>query len=140
MFLLLGGMPVTQNRTGGTEMKTVLLAALLLTLAQQSTSISQSARQESSGFTNGFINGRTWNDLSNAAKITYIYGIVDGANLFQVRMDEQPGLKPFDAAIWKAKETLLTKAATGEVQEQMDAFYADSANARIPMTTDMNTA
>jgi hypothetical protein len=104
------------------------LLVFLLTLTLQS-----ATQQEPSLMTQGFINGRAWMNFDEAAKIAYLFGFMDGANALQVQLDDQPELKSLDGVIWKAKEPLLTKAATGEVAQQIDTLYRDSANLRIPV-------
>ena len=77
-------------------------------------------------------NGRTWRGLDKRAKIMLLVGIADGAalmrrDLFVLQHDGNPDLqRVFD-------NLTVTGFEFGDIAAQVDTFYSDSANIRIPV-------
>jgi hypothetical protein len=111
-------------------MRSILVVTLLLA-ALPIESVALQATSDS--FTGGMPNGRMWQSLTSIAKLAYLAGLNDGVNSFRAKLDRETKLEPFRNAIESAENTLYTKATYAEIIDQMDLFYKDSANARIPL-------
>jgi len=72
-------------------------------------------------------NGRVWHELDKQSKIYYLNGIQDGVTLF-AKQDNS------DAAASRAFDSFFIPGFHfSDVAKQVDLFYSDSANVRIPI-------
>ncbi len=81
--------------------------------------------------THGYMteNGRAWNQLDTQSKIMYLVGVEDGIKL--LALETPPETKP------KVRSTVDSLMISGfrflDLVKQIDEFYKDSANIRIPV-------
>jgi len=103
--------------------KLLIVCGLLAAL-----SASMTAQVPDAQLTHGSRNGRFWQAISDSDKLGFIEGYLEGAALV--------------IADWRISEDLRTilvasyvpsKATLSEVLKDLDSFYTESANARIPI-------
>jgi hypothetical protein len=110
-------------------MKTLLLSLVMLTFAPAS----HAQRDELPSATNGMPNGRLWASLSGPAKLTYLLGLRDGALAMAGELSSKTQVPTFVALIDSVHDSFNSKANYDEIEKQLNSFYQDSANARIPI-------
>jgi len=88
------------------------------------------AQDESDKFTAGATNGRQWLSWDMPSKIIFLRGICEGAVLVALKL---PDDKCKAAAQTFAENLLVRGFRTSEIAKQVDEFYSDSANLRIPV-------
>jgi hypothetical protein len=79
-------------------------------------------------------NGKAWGVLNSQSKTMYVDGIMEGMLL--LLRETSARLSPTDRATLEAETTKKLMAngfRPGDVTAQIDSFYADSSNLRIPM-------
>ena len=89
-------------------------------------------RPQPSVYTGNMANGRYWKMLDFPAKVLFTRGIDDGIAFFTLEMNL---LKILDAKTTDivANEYNPASASYEELIQQIDAFYADAANANLPI-------
>ena len=113
-------------------MKTLTLLTSLVLMLLPSVLLSQKVEDETD--TKGWGNGRYWEQLDLNAKNQHLYGIEAGINLFANELFSQSK----DDAEWNRTENLRSKLTIAgfrfsDLVQQVDAFYKDRANIRIPV-------
>jgi hypothetical protein len=76
-------------------------------------------------------NGRAWGVLPLQAKITFIVGLQEGWLLVLMRMKEVGGQDI--SALWENARDYAIDLTRSEIAKQVDSFYSDSANVRVPV-------
>jgi hypothetical protein len=72
-------------------------------------------------------NGRTWQQLDVRAKIMFVNGVQDGATLLLSHIpDSEKAQRAMDAIT-------ISGFRFSDIAKQIDLFYSDSANIRIPI-------
>jgi len=107
-----------------------IIAVILFLLP--SNTFSQVHEDESS--TKGWANGHYWEVIDKDAKIQHLYGVEAGLNLFA---KELSGRVKTDSD-WNRienlrKELTVTGFRFGDVAQQLDKFFEDRSNIRIPV-------
>lgn len=74
-------------------------------------------------YSNGLVNGRLWNTLSQSEKLTFVAGISEGVNL----------LAGFVHMKGSDLKDLNARATPDEMREMMNKLFSDPANANIPI-------
>lgn len=94
---------------------------------------------ENAGATDGALNGRTWKAFNDTQKTIYFKGLEDGWGMILSRIwSEEPIGDEAAKALVKAtirviKDLAVEKFTRGEIIQQLDTFYGDAANIRIPV-------
>jgi hypothetical protein len=104
-----------------------MIKVLLLAVAL---SVSLSAQTDEKK-TADFVNGRFWEDSTQVFKAGYIFGLRDGLGLIATGDNRTAAVQQA-----LAESTALYRGAHVTLEEmidQIDAFYADRANIRIPI-------
>jgi hypothetical protein len=104
-----------------------MLKIMLLTVAL---SVAVSAQTDAKK-TGDFVNGRFWEDSTPVLKVGYVFGLRDGLVLIATGENRT-------AAVQQALAGSMVlyrggKATLEELIDQIDGFYADRANIRIPV-------
>lgn len=105
-----------------------------ISLQQQPTEEEMTTQGALNGHTQyGWNNGKAWRLLGLQSKIDELIGIEEGM-LLMLR-EAYPSLSPADRAVLDARlERLIIKGfRTSDIAEQIDGFYKDSSNLRIPV-------
>jgi len=79
------------------------------------------------------LDGRWWTILSRQERLVYIQGLEDGVVIFATNFAGLPdpkvaAVKPITDGVI---QRMSSKATMGELVDQIEAFYADKANAQI---------
>ncbi|WP_148210032.1 hypothetical protein [Candidatus Korobacter versatilis] len=77
-------------------------------------------------------NGRTWRSLDRQSRITFLNGVEEGLMLMR-REAELPGSVPLPTLQKQSERLMISGFRFSDIVEQIDAFYADSSNRRIPI-------
>lgn len=108
-------------------MRFMLLLLTVAALAQpQSTKSTNDAHYK----TAETFNGRFWNNISPAMKIGYLIGFTEGIHATLLNIDGGNSVAKYTPV---KDELIASKFTFGEIRSEMDRFYADAANARIPI-------
>lgn len=99
--------------------------AVLFVLVAGSVSVTGQSRElEESELTAGRANGRAWEGMPAQVKIMYLYGVESGLAL---AADVSGDAKTYD-------QLTVTGFKFGDLATEIDAFYGDRSNLRIPVT------
>lgn len=81
----------------------------------------------------GWANGKAWKILDRQSKVIYVEGIENGIFLFF--RESYPKLSTADRAVSETEtdNLLVTGFRMSDIVDQVDVFYSDSSNLRIPM-------
>ena len=80
-------------------------------------------------------NGRYWKVLKRQSKITFLHGIEEGLSLLELQLFESnidPNALKNIADIVQ-NDLLVSERRYSDLVEQVDKFYADSLNLRVPI-------
>lgn len=77
-------------------------------------------------------NGRSWKDLDRQSKIMLLVGIQEGVTLLLKRLFDE-GLFDEDKAQRVLDALTISGFRFSDIVKQIDLFYSDSANVRIPV-------
>ena len=83
--------------------------------------------------TMGHVNGRAWVTFETNHKLVFIRGLYDGASLFNELLKGKEECSPTVRSDTFNKRISIPKATRYEIIKQIDSFYADSSNMRIPI-------
>jgi hypothetical protein len=85
------------------------------------------------GATHGIVaqNGRTWQGLDKQSKIMFLTGIQDGVTLLLEQLSDQNYPEGAQRALMDAN--MITGFRFSDIAKQVDVFYSDSANIRVPV-------
>lgn len=86
--------------------------------------------------TAGMRNGRYWRNLSRALKVAHLVGFVEGlqaVSFYGAILSGGEQTSTEDAATTVYGTFFPAQATFGEIAEMIDAFYKDTANARVPI-------
>lgn len=79
-------------------------------------------------------NGKTWRQLDTQAKITQLIGYEEGTSLLQLELLENKVSENVLSSVNFASDHLMISGFRfSDLVEQIDTFYSDSANLRIPV-------
>lgn len=84
------------------------------------------------GKTGDFVNGRYWKSLPDLAKAAYLYGLIEVVT----QVPDEAGPKcgcVLDVTMSLYKSFSADNATYSEFVQEMDAFYREPANLRIPV-------
>jgi hypothetical protein len=111
--------------------RTILAFVILFVIAGQTECYSEDTSSEY--LTMGFFNGRMWSMMNKTSKDSYVAGVYSGAVLFRdVVINQQTCTakivnETFNSTIQ------ISRTKYGEIAQQIDSFYSDSSNLRIPI-------
>lgn len=113
---------------------TSLILILLLCLQQSTYAAEEETRIQTGNHRTIAANGYAWRQLDTQAKITFLMGITEGLNLLVLQMLND---KRTDKSIQDAIDSALVLTISGfkfsDLVLQVDSFYTDTANLRIPV-------
>jgi hypothetical protein len=79
-------------------------------------------------------NGRPWKAFNPQEKINLVFGYVEGAVLLLIQMQDDGGsVTSIDDGVSALGQITIRGFRAYDLVQQIDAFYADSANIRIPI-------
>ncbi len=88
----------------------------------------------SKAITYSWENGRNWNDYDMQSKINFLYGIEQGALLLTRELaNAEPKQIDSEKILQKVESLTISGFKFSDLVKQIDLFYGDSANVRIPI-------
>jgi hypothetical protein len=78
-------------------------------------------------------NGRYWKLLTRAEKCVWLVGVYDGRVMFATEVGHKTTKSQDGVNLHDTVNGMTATFTVGEVADQIDAFYGDSANVHIPI-------